>query len=750
MPETPAVSDTAIISVLKAVLKVSPATITLTLTTLVLFAMEVQRLIILGIPFELALSGFSAFSAAIANFGSLVLLGALIVACLVIAVALILFSGVLVAMIGSLSAWGITTGLRFAFLWLGLATAGPVLLHKAWLTMRIWVARDPIAQEKFTESRNALRQIYTKSAREKLEAWAKRLGNWLDRVVTKITGFKGRVIRFFAPKSMASLFAWQLRAVLTILVFGAVFLAQRLLVIDQYRQMVEDSISPAGAFMSLAPEDNIGERWLEPVAQDYEDQLRGPIVSFFSPSIRFGTLTLQGPSDESHLLQSEDGEKAFRTEQVFFLGTFGQWTYLARRENLNDRMMVRTEKILEFAQFQVREAIDDSCSDDAEATAKEGCSASIEEADAGNEHEPQSRNYNVFNTLVLLRLLDLTTNRQEPDDALAAVQRDLQRIEAAQSRTDERVLRFIFGYQPSAPNEPTLAAVSDLLKKAQEGQRHRTELAAKLASLEDQLASHAGNESHESRTELAANVYELSQQVPLLRNGLENSRERLAVLEREVELETGKIVTKVIDGVVEALPDAVKRDTPWTGAPDLVAQSLRDGVSTRPRGLLNDLDRLLGQRPFSECTTQYGSPIGAIDFEEGADKGRDGRQIDRLWATIRQSENGEQDQIVLLRGGASDSGPHSVNLQLSERRAEWAKKALVRAALQAGDAEVLERLSLVPIGDGERVGTRAGPSPRAVLAFACRKTTGSEFATVGPKPDTEEVLQTTVFEEGSK
>ncbi len=687
--------------------------------TSILFFMEYQRLALLGVPLDLALSGFSVLTALVANLGVfLVLFLVLALGLAALTFLFVVLFAVLTLGLGYLA--GVTTsGFRWTIRFLDLMTGLPLLIGKAGLSFAVFVLVDPSRKTVLTTKRDGLQLDVVEVLSSYLLAGSERVRTWREAIDSWMGSFKCWLVNVFIPGPAASLQIWWVRTCLVILIVLLAGVCQNYLVRHQYERMTEQAAAYAGS--DLVSEQPAAWFWTLSGVMDHLG-VSPQFKDWIAPPIRYGTLTVLGPNEGSHLTRSTvvagAADKTFRSEGVFYLGDFGRWTYVARLGNIDDRLMVRSDRIIEFARFDEQNETGTECAAEQQpgrvlcltvgGPEKNGPSDLVDE---------QVEQVTSLSATIVLRNLFNRINKSELADVdLTDLRSAIGRLEAAQERTDDRIVQFILGHSASPVPDPVLDSLNASLATLEAELNDVSENVEVLKAVNgEQPTWVTANEFSDLLDRVIAVQEALSEQ----RDDADNADDTEAPSEKDDPIDADSVATAVVAAVVEKFTFQQPWGPGWPGTQERVAQTLSDGVSTRSRGLLNDLDKVLDEDTFSECVAQYGTPLGAVDFNEGRVTGSDPRQIIGLWNQIHEGDTLQFNRIVLLRGGASDTGPHAINLDLSETRAEWVKQQLIRTALGSGHAESLERLSLVPIGDGERIGLRSGPSPRAVLAYVC-------------------------------
>ncbi len=485
--------------------------------------------------------------------------------------------------------------------------------------------------------------------------------------------FKRRLVRGRRIKRrLANVFIWWTdrstvahisRTVVLIAIVALSLLAQRIVIIHQDRMM----------YVNSSTHDSSRKPFFYELARHSADALNSRYLKFVAPLPRRGSLTLQKPDAATHLAHSgwakgRPGD-AFRTEKIYYIGDFGEWAYVARAANPSERLMIRRSSILEFGRYaapsQPRNAV---------------------------ENKPKSKTSG-GDAIVKLDVVmfpsrsDGGSNDKAPD--LSAIEQAIADLGAQQTRTQAMVLHF---WRALGTQEPDNEGSPD----------------AELANLRDQQA----------RTQSMVLQF-------LVAQSDKNPPANPALLDGQSKILDE--LNRLLIGQQALYQTFPHQHTHVASSDHNNIDRFLDGISTRPRGLRDDLIRRLGPSFLEACSRDPENLLGHVDFAEGSARGQNDDQFHEIWLKAAASHRVPGERILLLRGGASDSGPRALNIALSESRAEWVKRGLLRIAstksgfaAMSDDVRQTHQLEIVSLGDGERLGAPLGPSPRAVNAFLCR------------------------------
>lgn len=346
--------------------------------------------------------------------------------------------------------------------------------------------------------------------------------------------------------------------------------------------------------------------------------------SLLSSNPASGTFAYSAPNGDvaaSHVLADARTltEKSFRTEELIHVAHFGEWVFVARKDDPDQRVLLKRAGVSEFSKTS----------------------------------QVVNKNKETF----------------------------VREAEVAVGRT-------------FAGQMEQIVELRDALDKEKGGHAQSRSL---LNSMTDQLILRT-SELNEARVALAALRRHAHDD-----GGVQSATHRTAVSVMPI-IQT---IVRESDAANDGPRIAVSHDGTQT-----------DGMPVRPLGVYGDLVRVYGQDVIASCRAK-GELLDLVQFEDGVSDwggeaapqgfGNASAQLDKYLSMRNDSEQ----TLVLVQGGASYTGSSAENFELSERRAEWVKAALLRKLLdvtkgEAADldraAQVLKQVNLVAFGLGERVG----------------------------------------------
>lgn len=324
----------------------SPQAVMVFAFTATLFLLEILRMSVLQVPMSISMVGFDTLSAAVRNAGPafVILAGCMISLAAVIALsasAILLFyigylSSIVVEAVARLGLVRFVFGLlitpaNLSIFWFGFrGDKRRVSRERAWLETAF-----PALRHKRGRARNRLaarQKQARKSLREKCDATVSALG-WFWHTLTSLRhkGITANATRFTVAAGAVVMTVWA-----------------SWLITTKYNDRLQVA-SLMGLEGTACGNPQSGKGWRAPLMALRE--------SLFAPCPETGRLTIatRVPYDAVHLrgdarLDSTTGT-GFRTEDVFYIGDFGEWAFVARMADASQRLLIRRGAILEFAQF---------------------------------------------------------------------------------------------------------------------------------------------------------------------------------------------------------------------------------------------------------------------------------------------------------------------------------------------------------------------------------------------------------------
>lgn len=662
------------------VIKVGPIafahkTFFVSVATICLVMIELQKLVMLDIPISAALSGFDAVAAALGNIGLLV---GLVMAAVVVVGGFLLAAGAVATLIVLLRVMlrgaVLLTPLGF---WrvLILLLSGNRRFWRAWYVFR--KAPDKIAL--WSRAPEALyptvRDNRDQSA-ARLTHDGPRLLVFLHEKLSELRdGFdwlRGSLMDFSRHGAWAT---WVRRAGLTFVVAFVIVVGAGIVHL-QDRSMYE----AAGMKDAAKP------RPILDVVADGVATVHA-VLPVVAPEIRVGTLTFARPQVQgaSHLLAHED-ERAHRdmqrSEDVFYIGDFGEWAYVARAEHPADRLLIRRTNIFEFGRFP------------ASAARKPTKTELATTGQVGRSDLHLEGSYR--RTVVNLPDFHITMPQHATGPVCADVLCDDQasRMQALETRLAEKIeIQSRVSSTQQAALDQVRADTARLFHQYQALARRMFQQTRQISDTARSVASH--------RVET--------------RKTAETTTRDLAQLRDEIALKDALLAE------IRGLSFSAPRGADIASE---IVNSIKEGVTTRTTGVINDMQRRFGVDVAAHCLGT-GHLIGFVEFAENRKRG-DLRDVADVIANLQQRASALETTRVLMRGGASYTGAPQSNMTLSENRAEWVKHQVLKGlAGTVGAPTDLEQrvrreqgVEIIAFGLGERL-PHPQASSRAVEVTLC-------------------------------
>ncbi|PTX53857.1 hypothetical protein C8N43_3900 [Litoreibacter ponti] len=736
-------------------LSLGAVTLVSALAALVLYLFEVLKRLNLDLPIALTMDGFDIVDTAIRN-----------------TFLIIVFSGNVIAI------------LVLTCILVSLVVAGIALFTRVWRFTLVFLNRGALAliRELAVAARKALKKLSRSPGEDQPATWFDRVEPELARrirerergyqrakedvserrktVWAKLSRTWHRGRRVFWSWEEKSWRAASLRAILICAVATSVAVQQTRVMasVEEKAETISDQFLLRTA---SPPEHGLADKIGKldqgpPWYGAYLDQAKQKFLKIFVQEFRPGTVTLTNTAGSAtHLplsaTSAQSGDRTLQTDLVFYVGDFGNWALLAPIGEIEKRVLIRRTSILEFT------------------------ACSIASQGATEAPEAQGR--------PLPKCPHPGSQSEAPPPELVALQGDVADLRATLSRTQDRfhwwfrnVASNSNGTTSSAPHGHSefsglnrfranisdgLADVRERLARSERDlnglSRENVKLAGKVWSSERRVTE-LGDAVTQQLTRFAELHTASTETRAVFSANLERSRTTVLHLSSRIEtLERNDFGWRYVWGRLQALEDTVQTlpRTSGTGglgeAPELV-DLIREGITTPPSSVLTDFLRRRRTVELRECLSSPAALRHFVEFREGATRSPKDPGLQELVATFRAATESpiKERRLVVLQGGASYTGDPASNIRLSEQRAEWVKKRLLRAIFDAPLAEpthlaklALEKygFDIVAFGLGERLRNTGHPSPRAVEVLVCALDQNPVFAKAEPAY-AEEVAET--------
>jgi len=720
--------------------------------TAVLYLAEIIRMKILGVPASVDMAGFDTVAAAFRNAGTVFLVA-------VLALFLVLLSGLVFvgivfgAYLVSLgSVLGYRLSERGALVFAIELLSSPTRMSLLWFKLRADDHRVAKGRQILERAFPYLRQR-RKEAEERFQDVQQRALRQFKANLKRVWRRVGRILAVLVSPGISTRQASRIRVSAVALVVVTTLSISAIL-----DTIFEERIRAASADFGT-------ERALEQSTY-FLDHLPSQLTTWFdketieqliAPGPEIGTLTIASRNgySASHL-QHVSGEPpaadtvGFRTEDVHYIGDFGEWAYVARLRDPSQRLLIKRNTILEFARFEVRKGVIDH-------TETAGALGLVDAGRLWGQHlSTFLKGVSLVGSLNGSRSAHdphVTHNIARMKAQLHELTAEIHRLGELSERTQEMFVRHAVGSRHDDGHAlqwrqtvgGRLDGMSVRLNHLEDraALEMKTTIGAIFASIRDLAQSIHWRQSVEGRLdrmaeEIGDSNARSARNQTLALDVIMAAVDRIAssgdadlpIDEDECPAEAGPgagidagTVTQAsgrvaggssVDEHCESpllhfLFDVQRRltklETLAAGAEGTVAGEtdgnheidveplLTIGVPIRPVGIVSELYERYGREVFEECTSD-GRAIAYVDFEEArpwpALRGHVGRASDaigQVFETAVTKHDPAQPVVILLRGGASYTGASAANQQLSERRADWVKRQLLQGLKSRANAQ---------------------------------------------------------------